>query len=165
MMRYALVLLVLGGAACTRKSSAASAPPAPAAAPALSSHLRAAGDERKATSPITVTVNGKPAGAWTAAQLDATPVLDLTNKNGEAREGWSLKDLASKLVSPKARVTAVVGQGGQKLDVDEKSWQDPSKFLVIKVSRKGDYKLHWAGRDGAADDAIVKGVQEIDLAQ
>jgi hypothetical protein len=161
-MRATLILLLVGSAACERKAPAA---PAPKAQAEPTRHLRQGGDDRKPSAPIDVVVNGKPAVKWTADQLDATPVLDLLNKNGEARQGWALRDLAAKFVGPSARVVAVVGAGGQKLAVDAKDWQDPSRFLVLKVSHKGDYKLHWASRDGSADDAVLKGVHEIDVAQ
>lgn len=162
-MRATLILLfVIGGAGCERKSPAATVA---AVAPEPARHLRQGGDDRKPTAPIDVVVNGKPSTRWTAAELDATPVLDLVNKNGEARQGWALRDLAAKFVGPSARVVAVVGAGGARFAVDAKDWQDPSKLLVLKVSHKGDYKLHWASRDGSSDDAVLKGVREIDVTQ
>jgi hypothetical protein len=163
-MRATLItLLLVGGAACERKAPAASAPAAVANEPAR--HLRQGGDDRRPTAAIDVLVDGKPAPKWSADQLDATPVLDLVNKNGEARQGWALRDLASKFVGPQARVVAVVGAGGQRFAVEPKDWQDSSRMLVLKVSHKGDYKLHWASRDGSSDDAVLKGVKEIDVAR
>jgi hypothetical protein len=165
MRRASLLLLTLASAAGCHRAAANTAPAkaAVAAAPVVQirSHLRS-DDERKPNQPVAVVVDGKSA-TWTAEQLDATPVLELVNKNGESREGWALRDLAAKFVGPKARVTAVVGSGGQKLAIDAKDWQDAKKILIMKVSHKGDYKLHWAMADGSADDAILKGVKEIDI--
>jgi hypothetical protein len=156
--------LLVGGAGCHRRSEAAAAPRVQARNEPMR-HLRQGGDDRKPSAAIDLVVDGKPTSKMTAAELDATPVLDLVNKNGEARQGWSLHDLASKFVGPQARVVAVVGSNGQKFAVDSKDWQDSSKFLVLKVSHKGDYKLHWASRDGSSDDAVLKGVREIDVAR
>lgn len=155
--------LLVGSAGCHRRSEAAA--PRVQARNEPPRHLRQGGDDRKPSAAIDVVVDGKPTAKMTADQLDATPVLDLVNKNGEARQGWSLHDLASKFVGPQARVVAVVGANGQKFAVEPKDWQDPSKFLVLKVSHKGDYKLHWASRDGSSDDAVLKGVREIDVAR
>ena len=167
MKTCSFLLLVVAAAGCHR-AAAGHAPSASTAAPAAQTepprHARSDG-ERKPSQTVTVKVNGKPAAAWTADRLDAMPVLALVNKNGESREGWWLKDLAQKFVGPSARVVSIVGASGEKLDVEQKDWQDSSKFLVLKVSHKGDYKIHWATRDGSADDAVLKGVKEIDLAQ
>jgi hypothetical protein len=163
-MRTTLIcLLVFGAAACERRSNANRPAQNAPTVQRLPTHLRQGDDDRKPTQALSVLVNGKPVAAWTPDQLDATPVVDLTNKNGEARQGWLLSDLSAKFVGAGARVTAVLGAGGERYDIDAAKWQDPTRFLVLKVSHKGDYKLHWAARDGSADDAIVKGVREIDL--
>src|SRR6476659_9218501 len=127
MMRATLIGVLLLAGACQKK--AAPEPPV-IAAPALRTHLPT-DDDRKPSQAVTVMVNGKPQ-TWTPQQFAATPVIDLANKNGEAREGWPLRELTKKFVGPSARVTTVVGSGGDKIAVEAKDWQDPSKFLVLK---------------------------------
>src|SRR6478609_9506635 len=112
MMRATLLLLVVVAGACHKKSVEPAAPPV-AAAPPLPTHLPLDGD-RKPSQAVTVVVNGK-SQTWTPQQFAATPVIDLANKNGEAREGWPLRELTKKFVGPSARVTTVVGSGGDKI--------------------------------------------------
>ncbi|HEX9100997.1 MAG TPA: hypothetical protein VF997_02270 [Polyangia bacterium] len=158
MTRGILIAAVLFGAACHRSSAApaasSSAAPAAAAGPAAS---LGKGD-------IEVVLNGKPSGAWRAQQIAAAGAVAMTNQNGEAREGWPLKILTQSLVGKQARVVAVAS-AGERVPIDEKSWNDPARSLVLRLNHHGEYKAIWVDGSGNADEAFLKGVRRVEVVQ
>ena len=161
MIRGVLFAAVLAAAAgCHRSTPAGAAAATAAAAPGHGDH----GDHRRGQAtgaPLAVVVNGKPAPAWTAAQLAAAATITVTNQNGESREVWPLQAIVHKLVGPKARIVALDADG-DRVDVDPAAWNDPARTLVLHLSRRGEYKAHWVAR-GVADDALLKGVDKIEI--
>ena len=84
--------------------------------------------------------------------------------DGEAREVWSLRELAHTLVGPTARVTAVTGDGGSKT-IDRAAWDDATREPLLHTTRRGTLKFRWADDAGRWADTEVKDVNRIEIAQ
>jgi hypothetical protein len=162
MTRLVLIALALAGAAACHRHSAAPASSAPARA-AKVHHHDVEPEGQASGSPIEVVVNGKPAAAWTPQRLSSATAVSLTNQNGEQREGWPLKPLTQSIVGPKARIVALATED-ERVAIDEKSWNDPTRTLILRLSRRGQYKANWV-QAGVADDALLKGITRIEIAQ
>ncbi|MGZ3404983.1 MAG: hypothetical protein ACXVAN_00970 [Polyangia bacterium] len=156
MTRGILIAAVLFGAAACNRSSAAP-PPAPSPSAATVAAPLGKGD-------IEVVVNGKSAGAWRAQQIAAAGAVSVTNQNGEAREGWPLKQLTQSLVGKQARVVAVAS-AGERVPIDEKSWNDPGRSLMLRLNHHGEYKALWVDGSGNANEAFLKGVRRVEVVQ
>ena len=158
MTRGILIVALLFGAACHRSSPAAAASSsAPAAAAASAATPLGKGD-------LEIVVNGKPSGAWKAQQIAAAGAVAMTNQNGEPRQGWPLKVLTQSLVGKEARVVAVAS-AGERVAIDEKSWNDPARSLVLRLNHHGEYKAMWVDGSGNADEAFLKGVRRVEVVQ
>ncbi|MCU1282998.1 MAG: hypothetical protein JWM53_6544 [bacterium] len=155
MTRGILIAAVLLGAAACHRSSPAPSGSAPAAATAAAPLGK--GD-------IEVVVNGKASGAWRAQQIAAAGAIAVTNQNGESREGWPLKRLTQSLVGKQARVVAVAS-AGERVAIDEKSWNDPARSLMLRLNHHGEYKALWVDGSGNADEAFLKGVRRVEVVQ
>lgn len=83
--------------------------------------------------------------------------------DGEAREVWSLRELAHALVGPTARVTAVTGDGSKS--IDRTAWDDAAREPLLHTTRRGTLKFRWADGDGKWGDTEVKDVTRIEIAQ
>lgn len=116
-------------------------------------------------SALEVLVNGKPAGAWTAAKLAEVAPVQVENRAGEGRQGWSLKSLARALVGPNARVVAIANDEADRVEIAEKDWFDPSRTLVMRPTHRGDFKVQWVASDGSPSDAVLKHVARVELAE
>lgn len=164
MTRRLLAALALFAVAGCHRSASAPAPTA-AAAPATQGRGQHAGHHRAQIDapPLAVVVNGKPAGMWTADQLADSAQVSMTNENGDARQGWPLQAVVKKLVGEKARVVAV-DSGDERVAIDEKQWRDPARTLVLRVTHRGSYKVHWL-EGGVPDEALLKDVDRIEIAQ
>jgi hypothetical protein len=159
MTRGILLAAVLAAAACHRSNSAS----APAnAAPAAATAAAAAGPLGKGD--IEVVLNGKPAAAWRAPQIAAAGAVAVSNQNGEERDVWPLKKLTQSLVGNNARVVAVA-TAAERVPIDEKSWNDPARSLVLRLNHHGEYKAMWVDGSGNADEAFLKGVRRIEVVQ
>ena len=82
--------------------------------------------------------------------------------DGEARETWSLRELAHTLVGPTARVTVVTGDGQQA--IDRAAWEDASREPLLHTTRRGTLKFRWADASGKWGDTEVKDVTRIEIA-
>jgi hypothetical protein len=160
--------------ACAKDPPAPPAPAAPAAtatAPAAGSgqHRRKHEDRRDpAVAPtlsVAVAVNGA-AATWQKDAFDKVAQFTGNAKasDGEAREVWSLRDLAHALVGPTARVTAVAGDDGTQA-ITAAAWQDTARTPLLHTTRRGTLKFRWADAHGAWLDTEVKDVSRIELAQ
>jgi len=83
--------------------------------------------------------------------------------DGEAREVWSLRELAHTLVGPAARVTAVTGDGRKA--IDRAAWDDTAREPLLHTTRRGTLKFRWADTAGKWGDTEVKDVTRIEIAQ
>jgi hypothetical protein len=143
--RHGLIVAVLAAAACKQSAPApAAAPPQP---PPQMDRARGAGGaeggEGSQLSEIAVTVDGKP-GRWTAAELGRVKILSIPDEEGGgARQGWSLRDLATTLVGPKAAVRRVVGENGKAVAIEPSSWTDTNRVPALKTNRRGQIKFFW----------------------
>lgn len=171
----ALALAAVVAAACSK--SADPPPPAPpAAAPAASAdppHHRNGEakheDRHEPAAPaqlqLTVAVNGA-AASWGPDAFGKVAKYAKNDKasDGEAREVWSLRELAHGLVGPTARVTAVTGDGSSKT-LDRAAWDDASREPLLHTTRRGTLKFRWADATGKWGDTEVKDVTRIEIAQ
>jgi hypothetical protein len=166
MTRSLCALLLLCAVSACHKSPPAGKNASASAAPQAAGRRGAGGEHRRGDAvgaPLEVVVNGKPVAAWTPAQIASAPGISMTNANGEQKQGFPLKALAQKLVGQKARIVAL-DSDDDRVAIDEKAWNDPSRVLVIKLSHRGEYKAHWVA-GGVADDAFLKGVRRIEVVQ
>ena len=150
-------------------------PPSAAAAPAAGSAAGSGQHRRKhedrhdpAAAPmlsLAVAVDGT-AATWKREAFDkVAPFAGNTRaSDGEAREVWSLRDLAHTLVGPTARVTAVTGDGGTQA-IDLAAWDDTARTPLLHTTRRGTLKFRWADARGAWLDTEVKDVTRLELAR
>src|SRR4051812_40280953 len=105
-MRYCWVaLLAVCVVACSPKDSKKDEP-APADKP--HHHEDRADPQAAPTKPaLSVAIAGNPGATWSAAALAKVAKMPGPATDGEARDTWSLRELAHQLVGPTARVTAV----------------------------------------------------------
>jgi hypothetical protein len=163
------LILVSAFAACHRAPPAQPAPSAtsPATASAHRPHDEHNDhDGRAQAAPradLEVLVNGKPAAPWTLARLTAAQKVAITNANGEAREGWPLRDLTRALVGAEARVVALASDE-ERVAIDTRDWQDQSRTLLLRLSHRGEYKAQWLAADGSSDEAFLKHIRRIEIA-
>ena len=174
----ALVIAAVTAAACSKSVDAP--PPAQsaaersAAAPADPDkpHHRDGGKHEDRHDPaaapklqLAVAINGA-AASWGPDAFDKVATYTKNDKasDGEAREVWSLRELAHTLVGPAARVTAVAGDGGSKI-IDRAAWDDAAREPLLHTTRRGTLKFRWADADGKWDDTEIKDVTRIEIAQ
>jgi hypothetical protein len=163
--RYLMALAITFTAGCHRGSAtpAASAAPVAPAHVARAHHQGGESDGQAAGSPIEIIVNGKPVPDWTPERLASAASVSLTNQNGEQRDGWLLKPLTQSIVGPKARIVALAADD-RRVPIDERAWNDPARTLILRLSHRGQYKANWV-ESGVSDEALVKGITRIEIAQ
>jgi hypothetical protein len=125
-------------------------------------------DPRTADAPplqLAVAVDGAVA-TWRQDAFDKVTRFAGNNKasDGEARDVWSLRELAHALVGPAARVTSVTGEDGTKT-IDRAAWDDASRTPLLHTTRRGTLKFRWADSAGAWSDSEIKDVSKIEIAQ
>jgi hypothetical protein len=168
--------LVLALAGCDKPAD--KSPPAAAAAtttaaePAAGSdakpHRRKHEDRREpviADAPplqLTVAVDGSTT-TWHQDAFDKVAKYT-RGTDGEARDVWSLRELAHALVGPTARVVSVTGEDGTK-PIDRAAWDDAARTPVLHTTRRGTLKFRWTDADGKWGDSEIKDVTKIDLAR
>jgi hypothetical protein len=117
-----------------------------------------------AAPPLKAVVAGGPAQTWTTQSFDPVPRFTIHADNSD-RDAWSLRDIVTKLVGPKARVTAAVDGDGTRAKIDAKQWADATKTPVLRVNRRGMYKIEWVDKDGnMTSDDDVRDVRSIEIA-
>jgi hypothetical protein len=157
-MRWILLVLVI--VACSKKDA-----PTPGEPPSEKPHHHEdRRDPQAAPTKLTVTVAiaGKPSATWTADDFAKVAKMPGKASDGEARETWSLRELAHQLVGPSARVTAVVGEGG-KVAIDEAKWNAADATPILHSTRRGTLKFRWADGSGAWGDTIAKEVTGLEI--
>src|SRR5690349_11824422 len=114
---------------------------------------------------LTVAINGAVA-SWGPDAFGKVAKYAGNDKasDGEAREVWSLRQLAHTLVGPTARVTAVAGDGGSKT-IDRAAWDDAAREPLLHTTRRGTLKFRWADAAGKWGDTEVKDVTRIEIAK
>ena len=114
---------------------------------------------------LTVAVDGA-AASWHQDAFDRVARFTGNTKanDGEARDVWSLRELAHTLVGPTARVTAVIGDDGTRA-LDRAAWDDGSRTPLLHTARRGTLKFRWAGASGTWGETEVKDVTRIEIAK
>jgi hypothetical protein len=163
------VALTVIAAACS-KSEPPTPVPAPASLPrdeAQASHRRKHEDRHEsAAAPVlqlTVALAGNIA-TWDTAAFQRVARFAGNNRarDGEAREVWSLRDLARTLIGPTARVVSVTGDDGAH-PIDDAAWRDPAREPLLHTTRRGTLKFRWADAHGAWGEAEAKDVTRIEV--
>ena len=147
-------------AACSKSSESPPAPPPPAPA----QHHEDRADPAVAAPPLSLAVKiDGTASTWKQDVFDRVPKVQGKASSGEARDTWSLRDLAHTEVGPNARVTAVVGD--VRKEIDATAWADASRTPIIHRTKRGALKFRWADKDGQWGDTEVKDVTALELAR
>jgi hypothetical protein len=159
-------------AACSKPANKAPAadPPAAAAdtpAGSGSAHHRKHEDRREpvvADAPalaLEVTVKGATS-TWRQDAFDKVAKYT-KGSDGEARDVWSLRELAHQLVGPTARVTSVTGDAGSR-PIEAAAWDDAKRTPLLHTTRRGTLKFRWADGNGVWGESEVKDVTRIEIA-
>jgi hypothetical protein len=120
-------------------------------------------DAQATAAPLRVVIAGRPPTSWTAADFAAVPRFTVHADNA-ARDAWSLRDIAHKLVGPKARVTLAVDGDGTRDRIAPQDWGDTRKTPVLRINRRGMYKIEWVDKDGnMLEDDDVRDVRSLEL--
>jgi hypothetical protein len=149
------LLLAVALVACSK--SDASQPPAPAPAHHEDRHRPA---EAAPPLKLDVTIDGA-AATWQQDVLDRVPHHPAANKEGEARDTWSLRELAHTIVGPSARVVAVIGD--KRKEIDPAAWADETRTPIVHRTRRGWLKFRWEAKDGTWSEAEVKDVSGLEI--
>jgi hypothetical protein len=110
---------------------------------------------------IAVTIGDKHE-TWTPETFSKVEHVAQTNKSGQDRETWSLREIAKILVGPTARVTTVTGSNGTKA-IDQAAWGDPARTPIVHLTRRGALKFRWASGDGTWSEAEVHDVSALEV--
>jgi hypothetical protein len=113
---------------------------------------------------LKVLVTGAAPTAWSPAALAAVPHFTI-HADGADKDAWSLRDVTHQLVGPHARVTAAVDGEGTRAKIEPKAWTDPKKTPVLRINRRGMYKIEWVDKDGnMTNDDDVRDVKSVEVA-
>ena len=171
------VCVVVGG--CSKASDPKPAPVAdPVAAPAVAPSApaepgekdkpRKHGDKHNPmdpnAAPLTLDVSiGGQVTTWKKDSFDKVPRYNI-GSDGEARDVWSLRELATTLVGSGAHVVSVTGEDGTK-PMDGSGWADMTKTPILHTTRRGTLKFTWADDKGTWGETVVKDVTKIEIAR
>src|SRR5262245_446258 len=150
-------LLLLGG--CSKPSDPKPGPVATASGPIASSSGAHERGKRREDRHDPADPNGAELAleakigdatkTWHKDAFDSVPKFtgNSLNNDGEARETWSLRDVARVLVGPSARVVAVVGPE-DKRTLDAADWSNATRTPILHTTRRGTLKFRWADANG-----------------
>jgi hypothetical protein len=114
-------------------------------------------------SPLKVVVAGGPPTTWTPDALAAVARFTI-HSDGSDKDVWSLRDVAHQLVGPHARVTAAVDGDGSREKIDPRDWADAKKTPVLRINRRGMYKIQWVDKSGnVTGDDDVRDVRSVEV--
>lgn len=113
---------------------------------------------------IAVTVDGVPK-TWALSDIAKVRAMEVEGDSGEgARNAWSLRQVATTLVGPGARVVALADAAGKSVAIDAAGWADAARLPLLRVNRRGIVKFHWASPDGEPlEGNELRGVAKIEL--
>jgi hypothetical protein len=151
-MRWLWIALVV--AACSKKSAE------PADKPHHHEDRHEAQDKPTATT-LAVKI-GETTATWDAAAFAKVPKIAGTASDGEARDTWSLRELAHTLVGPDARVTSVIGADGP-VAIDAAAWGDATRTPILHSTRRGTLKFRWTDAAGKWGDTATKDVSGLEI--
>jgi len=122
--------------------------------------------DRPAEAPALLTLDVVRAGkhtTWGPPAFARTAKMQGTASSGEARDTWSLRELAAANAGAGARVLSVTGKDGVR-PIDPTAWADATKVPVLHATRRGALKFRWASPAGAWGPAIASDVTAIEIA-
>ena len=99
---------------------------------------------------------------WSPQAIAAVPHHAVANTGGDARETWSLKDLAHAQVGATARVISVTGSDGTKT-IDAAAWARTDQTPVLHVTRRGTWKFRYEDATGKWGPSIASDVTAIEI--
>lgn len=144
--------------ACSKSSDPA--PPAPAPAPAVRHEDRHDPAVAPTSAKLEVAIDGATT-TWASDVFDRVPRRAGKASDGEARDTWSLRDLAHQAVGPSARVVAVIGD--TRKAVDQAAWNDASRTPILHSTKRGTLKFRWEDGDGKWGETEVKDVTKLEI--
>jgi len=113
--------------------------------------------------PLKVVIPGAAASSWTPDALASVPRFTV-HADGSDKDAWSLRDVAHKLVGPKAHVTAAIDGEGTRSSIKPKDWADAKKTPVLRINRRGMYKIEWVDDHGnMTTDDDVRDVRVVEV--
>jgi len=111
---------------------------------------------------LDVTIDGAHQ-TWTPDTFAKVPHFKGTNNDGEARDVWSLRELATDLAGSGARVVSISGDITRT--IGSGAWSDASKIPIMHSTRRGALKFRWADPDGKwREEDVVKDVAKLEIA-
>jgi hypothetical protein len=126
---------------------------APSSIATSESPLALSSELRLATSPdLEVHVDGKVI-AWRSDELHAAsrPLKTVATLTSEeqgrlgSRQGWSLRELVRLKFGDRARVAAVVGEDGSRVELDVPAWRSTDSTPILRVNNRGQFRFQWFG--------------------
>ncbi len=99
---------------------------------------------------------------WSPAAIAVVPHHAVANTGGDARDTWSLKDLAHAKVGATARVISVTGSDGTRT-IDAAEWARTDQTPVLHVTRRGGWKFRYEDASGKWGPGIVNDVTAIEI--
>jgi hypothetical protein len=113
--------------------------------------------------PLKVVVTGGAPTTWTPAALSAVQRFTI-HADGADKDAWSLRDVVHQLVGPRARATSAVDGDGTRAKISPKDWADVKKTPVLRINRRGMYKIEWVDKDGnMTNDDDVRDVKTVEV--
>jgi hypothetical protein len=114
--------------------------------------------------PLKVVITGGAPASWSPAALAAVQRFTI-HADGADKDAWSLRDVVHQLVGPKARATSAVDGDGTRAKISPKDWADAKKTPVLRINRRGMYKIEWVDKDGnMTNDDDVRDVKTVEVA-
>lgn len=168
-MRWALLLAI---AACSKAADPAPAGPPAQSQPQTAQAAAAKHEDRHAPATaapaisLAISIAGAtPAGTtWTGETLAGAPRMAGAASDGEARDTWSLRELARRNIGPDARVVAVIGPDGKQA-IEPAAWSDAARTPILHTTRRGTLKFRWADKDGHWGPTVVRDVTGLEIAR
>jgi len=113
--------------------------------------------------PIKVVVAGGAPATWAPDALAAVTRFTI-HADGADKDVWSLREVAHQLVGPHARITGAVDGDGTHAKITSKDWADAKKTPVLRINRRGMYKIQWVDKNGdVTSDDDVRDVRTIEV--
>jgi hypothetical protein len=106
---------------------------------------------------------------WSSEELaaEAAPLAQAAALTPEehdglgSRSGWSLRELVHRKLGSAARVVALIGEDGKRVELDADAWDSTDSTPILRVNRKGQLRFHWVGVRNRLPG--VRGVQQIEV--
>jgi hypothetical protein len=121
-----------------------------------------AGATGNATPLKIVIARGAPT-SWTLDTLAGVARFTI-HADGADKDVWSLREVAHQLVGPHARITGALDGDGTHARIDPRDWADAKKTPVLRINRRGMYKIQWVDKNGdVTGDDDVRDVRTLEV--